>query len=163
MKTGLCSVAVLLFAAAAWAADMKTVTVSKDGAAAMTISAPQKAKVTTDKDKTVIETKDMNLDLWVVPKAKTVAEAIAALDEVLKSEVLKFSPASTEDITVAEAEGKHLKGKGIEADDQDPATVDVVVFTVGKTVFVACVHGEGQAAVRQRKPMLEALKTVKAP
>ncbi len=163
MKTGLCSVVVLLCAAVAWAEDMKTVTISNAGAAVMTISAPQGAKVTTDKEKTVIDTKDMVLDLWVVPKAKTVAEAIAALDDVIKSEVLKFSPASTEAITVAEAEGKHLKGKGVEADDQDPATVDVVVFTVGKTVLVACVHGEGQAAVRQRQPMLNALKTVKAP
>ena len=103
------------------------------------------------------------MDLWVVPKAKTVAEAITDLDDVIKSEVLKFNAASTEAITVADADAKHLKGKGIEADDQDPATVDVVVFTVGKTVFVACVHGEGQAAVRQRQPMLKALKTVKAP
>ena len=54
-------------------------------------------------------------------------------------------------------------GKGIEADDQDPATADVVVFTVGKTVMVACVHGEGETAVRHRQPMLDALKTVKAP
>ncbi len=103
------------------------------------------------------------MDLWVVPKAKTVAEAIAGLDDVIKSEVLKFSPASTEPITVAGAEGKHLKGKGVEADDQDPGTADVVVFTVGKTVVVACVHGEGDAAVRRRQPMLDALKTVKAP
>ncbi len=163
MKTGLCSVAVLLFAAAAWAADMKTVTVSKDGAAAMTISAPQKAKVTTDKDKTVIETKDMNLDLWVVPKAKTVAEAIAGVDDVIKSEVLKFNAAKSEAITVADSEGKHLMGKGVEADDQDPGTADIVVFAVGKTVLVACVHGEGETAARQRPAMLKALKSVKAP
>ena len=163
MKAGLCSVVVLLFASVALAEDLKTVAISNEGAAVMTISAPKSAKVTTDKEKTVIDTKDMVLDLWIVPKAKTVAEAIAGLDDVIKSEVLKFNAASTEAITVAEAKGKHLKGKGIEADDQDPATVDVVVFTVGKTVFVACVHGEGETAVRQRQPMLKALKTVKAP
>ena len=44
-----------------------------------------------------------------------------------------------------------------------PERGDVVVFMVGKTVLVACVHGEGDTAVRQRGPMLEALKTVKAP
>ncbi len=163
MKPGLCSVVVLFLATVASAEDLKTVTISKDGAAVMTISAPKSAKVTTEKDKTVIDTKDMVLDLWVVPKAKAVAEAIAALDDVIKSEVLKFKQTSTEAITVAEAEGKHLIGKGLEADDQDPATVDVVVFSVGKTVFVACVHGEGQAALRQRPPMLKVLKTVKAP
>ncbi|MGO9111860.1 MAG: hypothetical protein ACLP9L_21750 [Thermoguttaceae bacterium] len=163
MKAGLCSFAVLFFATVAPAEDMKTVTISKVGTAVMTIRAPQSAKVTMDKEKTVIDTKDMVLDLWVVPKAKTVAAAIASLDDVIKGEVLKFSPTSKEAITVAGAEGKHLMGKGIEADDQDPATVDVVVFKVGRTVLVACVHGEGEAAVRQRQPMLNALKTVKAP
>jgi hypothetical protein len=163
MKTGLCSVAVLFFAVVASAEDMKTVTISNDGAAVMTISAPQSAKVTTEKEKTVIDTKDMVLDVWIVPKAKTVAEAIAALNDVLKSEVLKFSATTTETITVAGADAKHLMGKGVEADDEDPATVDVVVFAAGKTVLVACVHGEGEAAVRQRQPMLNALKTVKAP
>jgi len=163
MKTCLCSVVVILFAAVALAEDMKTVTISNDGAAVMTIGVTQSAKVTTEKEKTVIDTKEMFLDLWVVPKAKTVADAIAALDDVIKSEVLKFSATSSEEITVADAKGKHLIGKGVEADDQDPATVDVVVFTVGKTVLVACVHGEGQTAVREREPMLKALKTVKAP
>jgi hypothetical protein len=163
MKRVLCSVVVLLFAVVASAQEMKTVTISNEGAAVLTISAPQSAKVKTEQEKTVIDTKDMELDLWVVPKAKTVAEAITGLDDVIKSEVLKFTAASTEPITVAGAEGKHLKGKGLEADDQDPATVDVVVFTVGKTVVVACVHGEGDAAVRRRQPMLDALKTVKAP
>ena len=139
------------------------VTISNDGAAVMTISAPQSAKVTTIKDKTVIDTNDMVLDLWVAPKAKTVAEAISGLDDLIKGEVLKFKAASTKPITVAGVEGKHLIGTGIEADDQDPATVDVVVFTVGKTLFVACVHGEGETAVRQRQPMLKALKTAKAP
>ena len=163
MKTGLCTLAVLAFATVASAEDMKKVTISHKGSAVMTISAPQSAKVTVDKEKTIIDTKDMVLDLWVMPKAKTVAEAITGLDDVIKSEVLKFSATRKEAITVAGAEGKHLMGKGIEADDQDPATVDVVVFTVGKTVLVACVHGEGEAAVRQRKPMLNALETVKAP
>lgn len=163
LKTVLFSVFALLFSAVAFAEDTKTVTISSAGTAVMTISAPQNAKVTTDKEKTVIDSKDMILDLWVVPKAKTVAEAVAGLDDLIKSEVLKFNATSSEAITVAEAEGKHLMGKGVEADDQDPGTADVVVFTVGKTVLVACVHGEGETAVRQRQPMLKALKTVKAP
>ncbi len=163
MKTVLGGLVVFVLTTAASADDLKTVTISHAGAAVMTIRVPQAAKVATDKEKTVIDTKDMVLDLWVVPKAKTVAEAIAGLDDVIKSEVLKFHAISSEAITVAESEGKHLMGKGIEADDQDPATVDVVVFAVDKTVLVACVHGEGEAAVRQRQPMLNALKTVKAP
>ena len=120
------------------------------------------AKVTTDKEKTVIDTNDMTLDLWVVPGAKTVDEAIAGLADVIKGEVLEFRPARTEAITVAGAEGKHLMGKGVEADDHDPGTADVVVFMVGKTVLVACVHGEGETAVKQRPPMLKR-ETITAP
>ena len=159
MKAGLGSVVMLLCATVASAEDMKTVTISNEGTAVMTIRVPQSAKITAEKEKTVLDTKEMNLDLWVVPKAKT----ITGLDDVIKSEVLKFSATSTEDITLAEAKAKHLKGEGIEADDRDPATVDVVVFTVGKAVLVACVHGEGETAVRERQPMLNALKSVKAP
>ena len=163
MKTRVGSIVVLLFATTAWAEDLKTVQLSNEGTVVMTIGVPQSAKVTTKKEKTVIDTKDMILDLWVLPKAKTVADAIAGLDDVIKSEVLKFSATSSEAITVAESAGKHLMGKGVEADDQDPATADVVVFMVGKTVLVACVHGEGDTAIHQRQPMLDALRTVKAP
>ena len=163
MKTCLCCIVGLLFAAASSAEEMKTVTISYNGAAVATIRVAQSAKITRVKAKTVIDTKDMVLDLWVVPKAKTVAEAIAGLDDAIKDEVLNFSATSTETTTVAANEAKHLKGKGLEADDQDPATVDIIAFTVGKTVLVACVHGEGEAAIRQRQPMLKALKTIAVP
>ena len=72
MKTVLLTVVAFAFSAIASAADMKTVTISNSAATVMTISVPQAAKVTTDKEKTVIDTKEMNLYLWVVPKAKTV-------------------------------------------------------------------------------------------
>ena len=78
MKTGLCGVVVLFFATVALAEDLKTVTISKEGAAVMTIRAPQSAKVTTDKEKTVIDTKDMVLDLWVVPKATSTVRTTAS-------------------------------------------------------------------------------------
>ena len=164
MKLSLFSLFVVLSSASVFG-ETQTVAITSEGSTVAEITVPHSAntKVTSAKEKTIIDTKDMVLDIWVAPKAKTVAEAIDGLDEIIKSEVLKFSPASTESITVAGAEGKHLKGKGLEADDQDPATADVVVFTVGKTVLVACVHGEGATAVKQRQPMLNALKTVKAP
>ena len=158
MKTGLCGVVVLLWAGVVSGEEAKTVTISHEGAPVMTIRTPKSVQVMT-----VIETEDMVLDLWVVPSAKTVAEAVAGLDGVIKNEVLRFAATSTETITVAGAEAKHLMGRGVEAEEEDPATVDIVVFQVGKTVLVACVHGEGDTAVRQRQPMLEALKTVKLP
>lgn len=162
MKAGLCHVALLFCATLAAAEDLKTVAVPNEGTAVMTIGVPRSAAVITKKDETIIDAKDMRLDLWVVPNVKTVDDAVATLSEVIKGEVLKFSVSSTESITVAETEAKHLIGKGLEADDQDPATVDVVVFRVGKAVLVGCVHGEGDAAVQERQPMLKALKTIKA-
>ena len=106
MKTGLGSVVVLLFAAVGLAADTKSVTISNDGTAVMTINTPQSAKVTT-----VIETKDMVLNLWVVPTAKTVAEAIAGLDDLIKSEVLKFTATGAEAIR-RRSRGEASDGQG---------------------------------------------------
>jgi hypothetical protein len=175
MKSAVLSLFAMFLASAAWAEDMKSVTISSAAKEVMTVSAPQDAKITVSKEeksaatkeKTAIDTKyngkAITLYLWVVPKAKTVAGAISHIDDVIKSEVLNFKPDSTETITVAGAEAKHLKGKSVEADDQDPGTTDVVVFKVGKTVCVACVHGEHEMAAKQRQPMLDALKTVKAP
>ena len=64
---------------------------------------------------------------------------------------------------VADAPAKHVMGRGVEADDFDPGTADVVIFTAGKTVFAACVHGEGNDAAREREPMLAVLETAKGP
>jgi hypothetical protein len=163
MKTGLFVLAVLGLGAAALAEDTKDTTISSNGAAVVTLTLPKTAKVTTTEDKTVIDTKELYLCVWVVPKAKTVAEAVSKVDEVIKSEFTNFAVKKTETIKVAGAEAKHLMGEGKEADDGDPGTADVVVFAVGKHVLAACVHGEGDAAARQREPLLKVLKTAKAP
>ena len=54
-------------------------------------------------------------------------------------------------------------GKGAEADDGDPGAAEVVIFTVGKHVFVACVHGEKNEAAKRSPYMLALLKSAKAP
>ncbi len=154
--------ALLLVASAALAED-KNITISSNGVAVATLSVPEAAKVTSSAEKTAVDTKDLTLYLWVVPKAKTVGKVIPKVAEVIKGEVKDFVVQRTNTITVAGAEAKHLIGSGKEADDGDPASADVVVFTVGKTVLVACVHGEGETAPRQRPAMLAILKTAKAP
>jgi hypothetical protein len=153
----------LLLAASAAVAEDKNITITSNGAAVATLSVPAAAKVTSSEGKTVVDTKEWNLYLWVVPQAKTVGEAVPKAAEVIKSEVKDFVVQRSDTITVAGAEAKHLMGKGREADDNDPATADVVVFAVGKTVLAACVHGEGETAERQRPALLAVLKTAKAP
>ena len=124
--------ALLLVASAALAED-KNITISSNGVAVATLSVPEAAKVTSSAEKTAVDTKDLTLYLWVVPKAKTVGKVIPKVAEVIKGEVKDFVVQRTNTITVAGAEAKHLIGSGKEADDGDPASADVVVFTVGKT------------------------------
>ena len=61
---------------------------------------------------------------------------------------------------LGDLDGFHAGGQNVDG-DRDAA--DVVVFTTGKAVFAACVHGEGNDAARERAPMLAVLTTAKAP
>lgn len=155
--------ACLLIAASVFAAETVDVTITANDSPALVLSVPESAKVTTTKEKTVIKAKNQDLYIWHCPQAKTVDEGIAQMPNLIAHEVLEFKATTTNTITVAGAPAKHLVGRGIEADDNDPATADIVVFTTGKTVFVACVHGEGNEAGREREPMLTVLKSAKAP
>jgi hypothetical protein len=157
------TIACLLIAVSVCAADDVNVTIAANESAALVLTVPQAAKVTQGKEKTEIETKNMNLCVWAIAPAKTVDEGVAQISEVIKHEVVKFVAARTNIITVAGAKAKHLIGRGVEAYDEDPATADVVVFAVGKSVFAACVHGEGNQAVEEREPMLAVLQTARAP
>ena len=144
-------------------ADETNLTITVGNAPALVLTATAPVKVSTTKDMTEIHNKTLTLQIWHIPSAKTVDEGIAQIGEVIKAEVLKFAPTTTNALTVAGAPAKHLIGRGIEADDNDPATVDVVVFSAGKNIFAACVHGEGNEAAAERAPMLAVLKTVKTP
>jgi hypothetical protein len=98
-----------------------------------------------------------------VPTAKTIAEAVPQAAAIIKSEFTDFALSETKHITVAGHDADHLFGKGAEADDGDPGAAEVVIFTVGKHVFAACVHGEKNEAAQRRPEMLNLLKTAKAP
>jgi len=153
MLAGMVSIAV---------AQETNVTVTEAGAPVFTITAPVAGtKFLPTPEKTTLVTTNMFLYIWSVPKATTIAEALPRVNDVIKGEVLEFKIAKTNTITVADAPALHLMGSGKEADDGDPGTDDVVVFTVGKRAFIACVHGENNDASRERQPMLDALKTVK--
>jgi len=161
MRNAILAIA-LLWSGAALAAD-KTVSIPPSGDAAVTLTVPQAAKVTTDSGKTTIDMSKLNVYVWLAPKAKTVDEAVAGIDEIVKSEVKDLKIGETKTIKVTDADAKQLMAKSNEADDGDAGTTGIVVFTVGGKVIVACVHGEGEAAARQLQPMLDILATAKAP
>ncbi len=152
----------LSLAACVWAQD-RLVTISAGKTPALELAVPAAAKVTQEKDKTVIQTTNMFLYVWAVADAKNVDDAQVRLADTIKGDVLKFAASTTNAITVAGALARHLIGKCVEADDGDPATADIVLFVAGPHVFVACVHGEGNDASREREPMLKVLRTAKSP
>jgi hypothetical protein len=154
---------VLLFTSSVALAEDKTVSVPPTGDAAVTLNVPSTAKVTTDKDKTTIDTNKFNLYVWLAPKAKTIDDAVADVGEIVKSEAINLKDQETKTIKVAGADAKHIMAKSNEADDNDPGTTDVVVFTVGGKVIVACIHGENEFAPKNRQRMLDILATAKAP
>ena len=129
--------------------------------AVATFTVPGDWKVMTKEGKTVINGKGWTGYLWVVPDSDSVEKALPKVGKVIEGEFKDFVVEKTEKVTVAGADAKELSGKGTEADDGDPGTADVVVFAMGKSVLVSCVHGEDQAGPQERPFMLVFLKTAK--
>ncbi len=142
-------------------AEDKEITVSAGGKPAIKLSVPKDAKVTTKGEKTSVEAKNLWIYLWHVSAAKTVADAVPHVAELIKSEFTGFTVGDTKPLTVAGHPAKHLLGKGAEADDGDPGSAEVVIFTDGKGIFAACVHGEKDEAAKERPDLLKLLKSVK--
>jgi len=164
MRTMFLACTLMAFSVSAMAEETRLSFSSIDGpkmSFAISTTGSKPVKSTTKDNKTIIETKEMTVYLWPVPNAKTVDEGVKLVDDVIKDEEKSMKIDETKTIEIGGAEAKHLIGHGKEADDGDPGTVDVVVFKVGGKVVVACVHGEEEAAPRQRQPMLDMLKSVK--
>jgi hypothetical protein len=138
------------------------VTISAADAPVVALSLPAQVKVYSNPPKTTIVASNMFLSVWSVPSVKTAQEALPLVAETVKGDVLQFQATQTNAINVAGVPAVHLIGTGVEADDGDPSTADVVVFAVGAQAFVACVHGEHNDASRERQPMLDALLTAKS-
>lgn len=161
MRTTIIAVAVLFTGAAALAED-KTIAFPQGDSAVVNLTVPKAAKVTSENGKTTVDTNQFNLYLWLAPKAKTVDEMLAGVGDIIKSEAINLKIEETKTIKVAGADAKHILAKSNEADDNDPGTTDIVVFTVGRKVIVACIHGENDFAPRKRQAMLDMLATAKA-
>jgi len=162
MRTALTLLALALFHLTAFA-EIQEITIPAGNAPALKLEIPKDAKATTKGDKTSILLKDAWVYLWSVPTAKTIAEAVPQTATIIKSEFTDFKLTETKHLTVVGNDADHLFGKGLEADDGDPGAAEVVIFIVGKHVFVACVHGENEAAAKTRPEMLAILKSAKAP
>lgn len=144
-------------------AQQTNVTIMDGSTSALTLAVPAGSTVAVRHGKSTVVSSNMYLHIWRVPGAATAAAALPRVAETIKGDVLKFSAASTNALTVAGAPAFHLIGKGEEADDGDDSTADIVVFAAGNRAFVACVHGEHNDASIERQPMLDALKTVRGP
>lgn len=158
MRTYLAALALVLLGSSAFAED-KEITVAA-GDASLKMSVPKDTEVTKKTGRTILHAKGLWIYLWQTD-AKTVAEALPQVGKIIKSEFVEFVPGETKDIKVAGHDAKHLTGKGAEADDNDPGSADVVIFTDGKHVFAACVHGEKDEAAKERPEFLKVLKSVK--
>jgi len=144
-------------------AQTQEITIPAGNVPALKLEIPKDAKATTKGAKTSFLLKETWVYLWSVPTAKTIAEAVPQAAAIIKSEFTDFAPTATKHLTVAGNKADHLFGKGLEADDGDPGAAEVVIFTVGKHVFAACVHGEKEEAAERSPYMLAILKTAKAP
>jgi hypothetical protein len=162
MRSHLISLALAVFTATALAED-KEITVKVGGETELKLTVPKEVEVTTKGGETTIHSQGLWIYLWRPAGAKTVAEVVPHVGDVIKGQFVKYVVESTDSIKVAGHEAKHLKGKGEEADDNDPGTADVVIFSEGKNVFVACVHGERDEAAKERPALLRALESIKAP
>jgi hypothetical protein len=151
-----------LVAVAASAQD-GSATVSVDGKPVLALQVPPDAKLTSSNGYVNIRTTKMSLHVWSVPNASTAEDALPRAADLIKTEFVKFKPATTEDLVIAGAPAKHITGPGNEADDGDPGNAEVVLFVVGNHVFAGCVHGEFDDASRARAPMMAVLKTAHAP
>jgi hypothetical protein len=144
-------------------AQQTSATLSVAGKPVLLLTAPTAAKLLATNGYLRIETTNLTLHVWDVPKAKTVDDAIPRAAEIINSEFLNFKPTTTVDMTIAGATAKHVIGPGNEADDHDPGNAEVVFFTIGGHVFAGCVHGEADEAAKARAAMMAVLRTAQPP
>ena len=145
--------------------ETNPVVVASDGKPAIALQLPKGAVVKTTDGRTDISAPDALLffQLWHASKAKSLDDAVGMVSGLLeKWDVKGFKLTATKPITVAGSPAKQLLGTGTEADDGDPSQAEVIVFSVGDKIFVACTHGERNEPA-EKKAMLAALQTAKQP
>jgi hypothetical protein len=91
-----------------------------------------------------VGTRDGKVNIWLVPGAANIDEAVRQVPQKIDSEFKEFKATSTKTINVHASPNQAIRimGSGVEADDYDPGTADVIVFQRGEHIFIACTHGE---------------------
>lgn len=144
------------------AGSAKVCTLQSHGRDVLQVTVPPNATCTAEEGTIRIESREHDVvDLWLVPGAKTVDEGIDRVGTLIAYEFKALKVATTTPLTVSGAPAKRLTGTGVETDDGDPGSADLIVFKMGDDVFVACTHGESiTAAARQQ--MLTVVQSAKA-
>jgi hypothetical protein len=146
------------------AKDQKTNTcaIQAGGQDVLRLTIPAGATCTHTEGKVVLKSDYRHVEIWLVRGARSVDEVVGRLKQELVEEFKGFEPKSTASLSVAGQPARRLLGDGTEADDGDPGHADVVVFTAGGRVFIACAHGETLFPEAQDM-MMAALRTAQAP
>jgi hypothetical protein len=91
-----------------------------------------------------VGTRAGKVNIWLVPDAATLDEAARMVPRKIDSEFKEFKTTSTTTLIIPgeKTPATRLLGSGVEADDYDPGTADVIVFGRAGRIFIACTHGE---------------------
>ena len=108
------------------------------------VSPPADAPCDASPGSLAIRSRQGHVFIWLVPGATSVDDAVSVVAKTIESEFKRFKTTRTSTLTLPgeKAPATRLMGSGVEADDDDPGTADVIVFRRGSRVFIACAHGE---------------------
>lgn len=137
-----------------------TVTNGGKPAVLLTLPAGWTAEASEAKVSIHTEKKHPHIQVW----ATTAADVAAAEKQVatlVVSEVTGFTTTAVTDLQIAGAPARQFVGTGLEADDSDPSNAEVTLFTVGKVVYVAISHGEGDGAAKRHAEVNAVLTSAK--
>jgi hypothetical protein len=143
-------------------ADANTAMMQSGGANVLQLTMTPDTKCVSQDGLLKFKSPQFEIEVWLVPAAQTVDEAIGRLDKQIAGEFKDFKPDTTTDLTVAGAPAKRLAGKGHEADDGDDGDADIIVFKVGGHVFVGLTHDE-RLNSPARQGLLALVQTAQAP
>ena len=142
----------------------ETAKVTADGKPAVVLMLPAGWSAVAKEAKTVLLPPGgaPHVQVWALP-AKSVAEAEAAVAQLVTSEVTDFVFTKAAILTVAGSPARQLVGTGKEADDGDPSNAEVTFFTVGGKVFLLIAHGEGDGTTKRHADLAAILASAAAP
>jgi hypothetical protein len=143
-------------------ADAHTCVMRSDGINALRLTTSADTKCVAQDGLLKFKSPQFEIQVWRVPAALTVDEAIGRLDKQIASEFKDFKADTTTDLSIAGSPAKRLAGKGHEADDGDDGDADIIVFKVGDHVFIALTHDE-RLTPPARQGLLALVQTAEAP